>query len=373
MNDVTRTLLARLAVTAVAVPLVACASPSTPAIDEEPTRASTATIESPAPDAGDPRVTGTVASGLETPWGIAFLPGGSALVTERDSGRVLDIAPDGTVREVGRIDDVVAQGESGLLGIAVSPTFDADGLVFLYATTGADNRILRAVYDGTALSEPSVIVDGIPAGRIHDGGRLVFGPDGMLYAATGEAGDAELAQDPASLGGKILRITPDGAPAPGNPDPASPVYSLGHRNVQGLAFDEQGRLWASEFGQNDVDELNLVTPGANYGWPDVEGTGGAPEFVDPVTTWPVSDASPSGLAFADDRLWMATLRGERLWSITIRPDDAVSAREFFVGEYGRLRTVAAAPDGSLWLTTSNRDGRGQPGDDDDRILRVEIS
>lgn len=364
---------ARLAVALLAATLVACASPSTPAVDEEPTRATSVTTGSAASEAGVPRVTGTVASGLGTPWGIAFLPGGSALVTERDSGRVLDVGADGSIREVGRIDDVVAQGESGLLGIAVSPAFETDGLVFLYVTTADDNRIVRAVYDGTALSEPSVILDGIPAARIHDGGRMAFGPDGLLYAATGEAGDGELAQDPASLGGKILRITPDGAPAPGNPDPASPVYSLGHRNVQGLAFDDEGRLWASEFGQNDVDELNLVTPGANYGWPEVEGSGGAPEFTDPVTTWPVADASPSGLAYADGRLWMAALRGERLWSIEVGADGTASAREFFVGEYGRLRTVAAAPDGSLWLTTSNRDGRGQPGDDDDRILRVEIS
>ncbi|MFI6399291.1 PQQ-dependent sugar dehydrogenase [Rhodococcus coprophilus] len=373
MHSVTGTHLARLTVTVLAVTLAACASPSTPAAEEEPTRPASTTAGSPASEAGVPRVTGTVASGLGTPWGITFLPGGSALVTERDSGRVLDIGSDGAVREVGRIDDVVAEGESGLLGIAVSPAFETDSLVFLYVTTNDDNRILRAVYDGEGLSEPTVILDGIPAARIHDGGRLAFGPDGMLYAATGEAGDAELAQDPVSLGGKILRITPDGAPAPGNPDPASAIYSLGHRNVQGLAFDEENRLWASEFGQNDVDELNLVTPGTNYGWPEVEGIGGAPEFADPITTWPVSEASPSGLAFADGRLWMAALRGERLWSIEVAADGTASTRNFFVGEYGRLRTVAAAPDGSLWLTTSNRDGRGQPGDDDDRILRVEIS
>lgn len=377
---------------AVVLPLSACASESTAPDTESITgtttteAATTGTVTDATASAvsevdGVPRVIGTVASGLDTPWGIAFLPTGSALVTERNSGRIVEIT-DGEVREVGRVGETLAQGESGLLGIAVSPTFDTDRFVYFYVTTGSDNRVLRAVFDGTTLAEPEVILDGIPAGRIHDGGRMIFGPDGMLYVATGEAGRRELAQDPNSLGGKILRITGDGEPAPGNPDPASPVYSLGHRNVQGLAFDDRGRLWASEFGQNDVDELNLVTAGANYGWPVVEGAGGSDEFVDPVLTWPVSQASPSGLAWFEGSLWMATLRGERLWRIDVQDTDvqdtdvqgtAATATDFFVGEYGRLRTVVAAPDGSLWLTTSNRDGRGSPAGDDDRILRIEIS
>ena len=376
-----RTLLVGLAAAATAVYLGACASPSSPSVDEGPAGVSRTIVEHSASETATPRVTGIVASGLDTPWGVAFLPGGSALVTERNTGRIVEIT-DGEVREVGRVGETLAQDESGLLGIAVSPTFDTDRFVYLYVTTGSDNRVLRAVFDGTTLAEPEVILDGIPAGRIHDGGRMIFGPDGMLYVATGEAGRRELAQDPNSLGGKILRITGDGEPAPGNPDPASPVYSLGHRNVQGLAFDDRGRLWASEFGQNDVDELNLVTAGANYGWPVVEGAGGSDEFVDPVLTWPVSQASPSGLAWFEGSLWMATLRGERLWRIDVQDTDvqdtdvqgtAATATDFFVGEYGRLRTVVAAPDGSLWLTTSNRDGRGSPAGDDDRIVRIEIS
>ena len=367
-----RTLPANLVVAATAVCLGACASPSSPPVAEGPTSVSRSTVaESPASGTGTPRVTGTVASGLDTPWGVAFLPGGSALVTERDTGRIVEIS-DGTTREVGRIDETRAQGESGLLGIAVSPTFDSDRFVYLYVTTGGDNRVLRTTFDGTALAVPEVILDRIPAGRIHDGGRMTFGPDGMLYVATGEAGEPDLAQDRNSLGGKILRITGDGEPAPGNPDPVSPVFSLGHRNVQGLAFDDRGRLWASEFGQNDADELNLVTAGANYGWPEVEGIGDSDGFVDPVLTWPVSEASPSGLAWYDGSLWMAGLRGERLWRIDIGEDEAATAADFLVGEYGRLRTVATAPDGSLWLTTSNRDGRGNPAGDDDRILRLDV-
>ncbi|SUE15573.1 glucose dehydrogenase [Rhodococcus gordoniae] len=367
-----RTFLASLVAAATAVHLGACASPSSPSVDEGTARVSRTVAEPSTPGAGTPRVTGIVASGLDTPWGVAFLPGGSALVTERNTGRIVEIS-EGATREVGRIDDTLAQGESGLLGIAVSPTFDTDRFVYLYVTTDSDNRVLRTTFDGTALAEPEVIHDGIPAGRIHDGGRMIFGPDGMLYVATGEAGERELAQDPESLGGKILRITGDGEPAPGNPDPASPVYSLGHRNVQGLAFDDRGRLWASEFGQNDVDELNLVTAGANYGWPAIEGMGGSDEFVDPVLTWPVSEASPSGLAWFDGSLWMAGLRGERLWRIGVGDAGAETVTSLLRGEYGRLRTVVAAPDGSLWLTTSNRDGRGSPADDDDRILRIEIS
>ncbi|WP_287218991.1 PQQ-dependent sugar dehydrogenase [Rhodococcus sp. (in: high G+C Gram-positive bacteria)] len=363
-----------VAAVAVAIPLVACSTPDSPA-EAPPT---TATVPALAGDdapgaavAGAPHVADVIATGLDTPWGLAFLPDGSALVTERNSGRVLLVSPGAPVREVGVVDDVVAVRESGLLGVAVSPDFDTDGAVYLYATTTAGNRVFRATFDGTTLTDPQVIVDGIPAGPTHNGGRLSFGPDGMLYITTGEAGEQDLAQDPASLGGKILRVTPDGAPAPGNPDPSSPVYSLGHRNVQGLAFDDEGRLWASEFGQSDADELNLIVAGGNYGWPLVEGVGGGDEFVDPVLTWPVAQASPSGLAYRDGTLWLGALRGERLWRIDIGSDQP-TATEFFTDEYGRLRTVVVAPDRSLWVTTSNHDSSGTPGPEDDRILRVEV-
>ena len=199
---------------------------------------------------------------------------------------------------------------------------------------------------------------------------MAFGPDGFLYVSTGETGDPGLAQDRSSLAGKILRITPDGDPAPGNPDEASPIFSFGHRNVQGLAFDETGQLWASEFGDQSFDELNRVTAGENYGWPEVEGRGGAPEYVDPLQTWSTEDASPSGLAFADDSLWMAALRGETLWQIPLDGDSTGNPVDLFTGDYGRIRTVVTTPDGDLWVATSNRDGRGSPADEDDRILLV---
>ena len=180
-----------------------------------------------------------------------------------------------------RSTSVAPQGEAGLLGVAVSPDFETDRTLFLYLTTDTDNRVVRAEVDGDRLGRTTVVLDGIPAGFIHDGGRIAFGPDGHLYVTTGETGNPELAQDPQSLAGKILRITPDGDPAPGNPDPDSPVWSLGHRNVQGLAWDDEGRLWASEFGDSEWDELNLVEKGGNYGWPEVEGVGGDAAYIDP--------------------------------------------------------------------------------------------
>ncbi len=351
--------------------LAACGTADETASPSPEPTTTTATPGAPAttPAGAKPRVIATIARNLEVPWGIAFLPDGSALVTERDSGRVLLVGA-GSVRQVGHVGQARSRGEAGLLGIAVSPSYATDKQVFLYATTDSDNRVLRATYDDGRLGEQRTILDGIPSGFIHDGGRLAFGPDGYLYVSTGEAGEPEHAQQKSSLGGKILRITTDGKPAPGNPDAGSPVWSMGHRNVQGLAFDSDGRLWASEFGQNTWDELNLIEPGGNYGWPLIEGKGSMPEYRDPQIVWRTSEASPSGLAYADGQLWMASLRGERLWRIDVSEGRASAPRDLFVGTYGRMRTVAVAPDGTLWVTTSNRDGRGEPASADDRILQI---
>lgn len=352
-------------------PATVTASPSDePAPDEQPDPTDEAT------PADRPQVVGEAATGLAVPWGLGFLPDGRAVVTERDTRSVLLIDPEADgesrVEEVGRIDQAAPQGEAGLLGVAVSPRFEQDRLLYFYASTAEDNRIVRATLDpGDRLGEPEVVLSGIPNGFIHDGGRLAFGPDGLLYASTGETGVGELSQDPGSLGGKILRITPDGDPAPGNPDPDSPVWSLGHRNVQGLAFDEQDNLWASEFGESTYDELNLIRRGSNYGWPEAEGRDGSSSFVNPRVVWGTDEASPSGLAYADGHLWLAALRGTRLWRIELDGGEVGKVSDFFVGDYGRLRTVAVAPDGRLWVTTSNRDGRGDPAEADDRILIVE--
>ncbi|KAA1418644.1 PQQ-dependent sugar dehydrogenase [Nocardioides humilatus] len=324
----------------------------------------------------EPAVVDTVATGLAVPWGLDFLPDGRAIVTERDTARVLAITPPadsgegGEVVEVGRVPETAAQGEAGLLGVAVSPDFETDHLLYFYVCTSDDNQVVRATLEGDELGPTEPILTGIPNGYIHDGGRLEFGPDGYLYVTTGETGEDQLARDRDGYAGKILRITPDGDPAPGNPFDDE-VWSWGHRNVQGLAFDGDGRLWASEFGSDTFDELNLIEAGDDYGWPVIEGVGGDPSYHDPQLTWPTDQASPSGLAYLDGELWMAALRGERLWRIPVDGASASEPTAYFEGDFGRLRTVAVAPDGRLWLTTSNLDGRGEPVDGDDRILIVE--
>jgi glucose/arabinose dehydrogenase len=342
-----------------------------------PTAAATAAAGSAAPIAAPSAAPRVLVSGLDVPWGIAFLPDGNALVTERKSARLLRVAPDGAVTPVGTVAGVAPAGEGGLLGIAVSPAFTTDRALYVFFTAADDNRVVRlqVAADGTVDgAAQQVVVSGIPKGGIHDGGGLAFGPDGLLYVGTGEAGRRGPAQDRADLGGKILRVTRDGAPAPGNPF-GTAVYSYGHRNVQGLTFAPDGTLYAAEFGQNRFDEINVITAGGNYGWPEAEGVARRPGYVDPLVTWPTDDASPSGLAFGGGALWAAALRGERLWRVPVTGPGALGApADRLAGEFGRLRAVAATPDGTaLWVSTSNRDGRGEPAGDDDRILVVPLS
>ncbi len=326
--------------------------------------------------------TGDVVTGLAAPWSMALLSDGSMLVSERDSGRILEVSTGGAARPAGTVPGVVHSGEGGLLGLAVRlgacgdfPSPDpATGClrVYAYLTTGTDNRILRMPLLGAAgarsLGEPTVILDGIPKANNHNGGRIAFGPDGMLHASTGDAGNRNAAQDPESLGGKILRLTPDGGIPDGNPFPDSPVWSLGHRNVQGIAWDGRGRMWASEFGQNTWDELNEIKAGGNYGWPVVEGKGGDPRFVDPVLQWTTDEASPSGIAISGTTLYMAALRGERLWVVDLAGTPLAQAR--LAGALGRLRDVALTGDGRLYVLTNNTDGRGSPKPGDDRIVEI---
>ncbi len=263
--------------------------------------------------------------------------------------------------------DARSTGEGGLLGIAASPKYASDGYVYAYYTTETDNRITRFRLDN---SPEQVLLDGIPKASNHDGGRLAFGPDGLLYATTGDAGKKELAQDGESLAGKILRLNPDGTIPTSNPNSISAVYSKGHRNVQGLAWDDQGRLWASEFGQNTTDELNLIEPGRNYGWPDCEGMCDKDGMTNPSVTWSTSDASPSGLAYWKGDLYMAALKGKRLWRIPVTAAGAGKPEALFQDAFGRLRAVITTPNGALWITTSNRDGRGEPKPNDDQILSI---
>jgi glucose/arabinose dehydrogenase len=313
-------------------------------------------------------------TGLAVPWAIAFLPGGDALVTERDTARLMRVTPAGKVSTVGKVPGVSPAGEGGLLGVTVSPTFTRDHLVFLYYSAESENRIVRFEYRGPQISGVRTLVTGIPRGPIHNGGRLAFGPDHMLYASTGETGRGGLSQDRSSLGGKILRMTLDGKPAPGNPF-GTLVYSYGHRNVQGLAWDSAGHMFAAEFGQDRFDEINRIVAGRNYGWPVVEGFGGdTKKYTPPLLTWTTDEASPSGLAYDRGSLWAAALGGRRLWQVPLSQSGTVGKPiAHFTGQYGRLRAVVTAPDGSLWVSTSNRDGRGSPKPGDDRILRIPVA
>ncbi|WP_367320644.1 sorbosone dehydrogenase family protein [Streptomyces sp. HUAS ZL42] len=344
------------------------ASPTQQAAEETP------------PAKGTVKVVRTVATGLNTPWGLAPLPDGDLLVSSRDEATITRVdAETGRKTEVGEVPGVSPAGEGGLMGLALSPDYASDHMVYAYFTSASDNRIVRMLYEeqkppGEQLGAPDTIFKGIPKGFVHNGGRIAFGPDKMLYAGTGESGDRGLSQDKKSLGGKILRLTPEGEPAPGNPFPGSPVYSYGHRNVQGLAWDSRQRLFAAEFGQDTWDELNAVKPGDNYGWPEAEGRSDDPAYHNPIAQWGTDDASPSGIAFAEGSIWMAGLKGQRLWRIPLKGTEAsADPQAFLEGDYGRLRTVADAGGNKLWLTTSNTDGRGDARKGDDRILELEVS
>ncbi|BCJ42562.1 oxidoreductase [Actinoplanes ianthinogenes] len=327
---------------------------------------------------GEQEVAVTVlAKGLDVPWGIAFLPDGSALVTERDTARILKVGPgsdaDGLqVGEAARLAEVRASGDGGLLGIAVSPKYASDKTVFVYYSTATDNRVGKLV-----LGKPvQPIVTGIPRSVQQNGGALAFGPDGFLYAGTGDGTPAGAqAQDPKSLGGKILRMTTAGKPAPGNPVPTSLVWSSGHRNVQGLTWDKTKRMFATENTQPKFSELNVVQKGKNYGWPKADGAATGKKFVNPLMSWPTDQSSCGGVATLDTLVATACLLGKRIYMIDVTGNGTVlgKAQELLTDKYGRLRALVAAPDGSLWVSTSNQEDAGEPDPEDDRLIRLVFS
>ncbi|MFB8177847.1 PQQ-dependent sugar dehydrogenase [Streptomyces sp. NPDC055966] len=334
------------------------------------------TTKACATDGGVPSSIATLSSGWTIPWGTYWMPDGkTALVTERDDFRVWKVTKDGTRTQVGTVPNAVTtNGEGGLLGVAVDPKWATNHYVYFMHTAAEGNRVVRMTYDGSTLTGYKILLQGIKKNRYHNGGRLAFGPDGYLYVSTGEAQQPDLAQDKNSLNGKILRMTTDGKPAPGNPF-GNYVYSYGHRNPQGLAFDRNGRLWEAEFGNSSKDELNLIKPGANYGWPTCEGTCSVPGMTNPKATWNVSEASPSGIAVVRNVIYMASLRGERLWRIPINGDteNVGTPTAYYVGSYGRLRTVTKVPGADeLWLSTTNCDNNGNAPDGSDKIFRVTI-
>jgi glucose/arabinose dehydrogenase len=355
----------------------ASATPGVPATTSTPATASSSPDGAASPDStaspdgaatGLPDLVhrGDAATGLGLPWSVVVLDDSSLLVSDRETGEIERVG-DGTTSVVGRIPDAAsASGEGGLLGLAVSRTGPGAGepdAVYAYYTSAEDNRVVRLPWTGGRLGMPEPVLTGIPKAEIHNGGRIAVGPDGHLYIGTGDAGVRDRAQDPADLGGKILRITADGGIPEGNPTPGSPVYSLGHRNVQGLAWDSAGRLWASEFGPEVDDELNLVVPGGNYGWPEVTGAPGDPRYTDAQVVWPSTAASsPSGMAILDDVAYIGGLRGQRLWQVPLADGTAGEPAGHFDGQFGRLRDVAAGPDGALLVATNEPGGA--------RILRI---
>lgn len=311
-----------------------------------------------------------VATGLDVPWSIAFLDR-TPLVSERDSGRILEILTEGTTREVGTVDDVVHNGEAGLLGLAV----DDRQRLYVYSTGPNGNRIQRYSITGQpgslSLGAAETILDGLPSADTHDGGRIAFGPDGMLYAGVGDTGERGKAQDIDFLGGKILRMTPDGKVPTDNPFPDSLVYSYGHRNVQGLGWADDGTMFASEFGQDTWDELNIIEAGGNYGWPIVEGAADTDGFIDPVQQWRPAHASPSGIEVVDGTVFIANLRGQVLRAVPV--DDPTSSTDYYGSAFGRLRDVTVSPDHDLWFLTGNTDGRAAERQGDDRIVSVGLA
>ncbi|MEU7898068.1 PQQ-dependent sugar dehydrogenase [Nonomuraea sp. NPDC049152] len=309
-----------------------------------------------------PQTPSTIAGGWDVPWDMSWAPDGSyALVTERDTFKVFKVTPSGTKTQVGTVPNAqTTGGEGGLMGIDFSPGWNGttDQEVFFMHTSSEGNRVAKMNFNGTALSGYTSILQGIEKNRYHNGGRIRFGPDGYLYVTTGEAQTPALAQNLSSLNGKILRITKTGAAAPGNPFNTR-VYSYGHRNPQGIAWDSAGRLWSSELGNSSRDELNLIQPGKNYGWPTCEGNCSVSGMTNPKYTWSVSEASPSGIAIVSNTVFMAALRGQRLWRIVLNGENVSSANSYFNGTYGRLRLVEKVPNASaIWFGSTNSDNNG---------------
>ncbi len=324
-----------------------------------------------------PAVT-VIAKNLEIPWDIAFLPDGNMLVTERP-GRLILLSKDG-VKLATLFEQSKLGGEGGMLGVTLHPNFASNHFVYLYMGTPVNstqtvNKVVRYIFEDNKLTENKVIITGIPGALYHDGGRMEFGPDGLLYITTGDATDSSLAPKLPSLAGKILRVTDDGS-TPANNSFGTRVYSYGHRNPQGLAWDTSGRLWETEHGRTSgsltgFDELNLITAGKNYGWPDSEGPTVKSGTVGPVkhsgatTTW-----APASLTYLNGSLFYGGLKGEALYEAVLDGASVKEIKTHFKSEFGRIRTTRVGPDGMLYITTSNRDGRGTSKSEDDKIIRI---
>jgi len=324
-----------------------------------------------------------IVSNLDVPWEIRWLPDGDMLISQRP-GQLIRVNEEGE-GTILREEQVVDRGEGGMLGLALHPKFEDNGWIYSYQTLESngrfENRVYRYRLRGDELIEKTLIIGGIPGGRFHNGGRLEFGPDNLLYITTGDAEEVALSQNRDSLAGKILRLSPDGSVPTDNPF-TTPIYSYGHRNPQGLTWDQSGRLWSSEHGPVGFDEINLITAGGNYGWPIMradEATGLMPrpdsiDLIPPKLTSGSQTANtwaPSGTEFLpDDKLLFVGLRGSALFSASVTGSDLRDLQQHFTNEFGRLRAVRVGPDGLIYIATNNRDGRGQPIEMDDRVIRI---
>lgn len=319
-----------------------------------------------------------VADNLQIPWEIVFLPSGDMLVTERP----------GILKRIGKkgntyaIDGVEHVGEGGLLGIALHPKFSENQWIYIYLTTnagdGLKNRVERYQFNGDSLRDKTIIIDNIPGAAYHDGGRIAFSPDGYLYITTGDAGDSDLAQDVSSLAGKILRLNDDGTTPADNPFNNNAIYSYGHRNPQGLAWDDNGQLWATEHGRSGIlsgfDEINLIEKGKNYGWPIIQGDETSIGMEAPIVhSGPDETWAPAGMTYFNGSLFFGGLRGESLYEAEILDGNNISLKTHFRQDFGRIRAVVLGPDNYLYLTTSNTDGHRDPNPNDDKIIRVSPS
>lgn len=306
--------------------------------------------------------------GLNVPWEINFLADGKIFVTERE-GRVLEVTGNDK-KEILKLNDVAQGGEEGLLGMTQHPRHEKNGYTYLYYTyqdRGLKNKVVRFNHIGDSLQIDRTIIDNIPGSANRNGGRLKFGPDDKLYITTGDSENPSTAQNLNSLAGKILRLNDDGTIPPDNPFSGSPVYSYGHRNPQGLAWDESGKLWETEHGQAGNDEVNWIEPGKNYGWPEIQGTQKKTGMNEPFVQSGTATWAPSGVLSVNNKLYFSGLKGESIFVVDLKTR---SVKEFFKNKFGRIRTIAKGSDDSFYFLTNNRDGRGTPTPDDDRIIRV---